>query len=195
MATALVGAHAYQLWQQGPWEIPSPTKKAEPVPTGTTETKPQSPPPVNTKVIIDRNLFDPERGAGQTKDGEASSVSIQRISRLILVGTAILGTSRYAILQEPLSSPASGPRGQVGTPTLLRLKLGDTLEGFNLSEINEKGAVFTKGASRVEVRLDFSRKVEEPRPPVPAPPPPRPAAPPRPPGPQPRVAPVPQPAR
>ena len=47
--------------------------------------------------------------------------------------------------------------------------LGDTVEGFKLSEIREKSVIFTKGASKVEVAIDFFRRVEEtgPRPPIP----------------------------
>jgi hypothetical protein len=46
-------------------------------------------------------------------------------------------------------------------------------EGFKLSEIRDKSVVFTKGASRVEVALDFFRPGGEPPPPTKAPPPPR----------------------
>ncbi|MBI2359496.1 MAG: hypothetical protein HYV04_11455 [Deltaproteobacteria bacterium] len=104
-----------------------------------------------------------------------SSAARQRIGRLILLGTAILGNSRYAILQEPFDARTSGPRPPSGPPPLLRLKLGDTVEGFKLSEIDAKKVVFTKGASRVEIPLDFSRKVEEParKAPAVAPTPPR----------------------
>lgn len=49
----------------------------------------------------------------------------------------------------------------------MRLKLGDTVEGFKLSEIHDKKVVFTKGSSKVEVALDYFRKIE-PTKPVPA---------------------------
>ena len=74
------------------------------------------------------------------------------------MGTAILGNSRYAILQESTDPGLPAQRTQTGQPGNLRLKLGDTVEGFKLSEIHEKRVVFTKGASRVEVALDFFRK-------------------------------------
>jgi hypothetical protein len=53
----------------------------------------------------------------------------------------------------------------------MRIKLGDTVDGFRLSEIADKRVVFTRGASRVEVMLDFFRKVEsvEPKPALPTP--------------------------
>ena len=57
------------------------------------------------------------------------------------------------------------PPGRSAGP--LRYKLGDVIEGFSLSEILDKNVVFTKGASRVELALDYFRKIDAPaRPPV-----------------------------
>jgi hypothetical protein len=42
----------------------------------------------------------------------------------------------------------------------MRLKLGDDLEGYRLAEIADKKVVFTKDAARVEVLLDYFRKVD-----------------------------------
>lgn len=63
--------------------------------------------------------------------------------------------------QDSDGSPSSAPKAQSGQPGYLRLKLGDTLEGFKLSEIHDKRVIFTKGTSRVEVSLDFFRRAEE----------------------------------
>jgi hypothetical protein len=47
----------------------------------------------------------------------------------------------------------------------VRYKIGDVVEGFSLSEIRDKNVVFSKGASRVELALDYFRKIEaSPRP-------------------------------
>lgn len=130
----------------------------------------------STKNIIEKNLFDPERGAGRAEQAEASSIAMQRIRSMVLLGTAILGSSRYAILQEPSDSRSAAQRTQTGQPGNLRLKLGDTVEGFKLSEIHDKRVIFTKGASKVEVALDFFRKVEQTKPSPPSPTPARPGA-------------------
>jgi hypothetical protein len=45
----------------------------------------------------------------------------------------------------------------------MRLKLGDSFEGFRMSEIQDRRVVFTKGGSKVEVSLDFFRKFEDAR--------------------------------
>lgn len=151
----------HQLWQEGPWDLPKPGKGKD---TSVVE-KPKNEPPrrqlVSTKNIIEKNLFDPDRGASRALEAEASSTAIQRIRSMILMGTAILGNNRYAILQEPSGSPPSPSRGQTGQPGSLRLKLGDTVEGFRLSEIHDRKVVLTKGASRVEVSLDFFRKLDD----------------------------------
>ncbi|MGH7766144.1 MAG: hypothetical protein ACREQP_01710 [Candidatus Binatia bacterium] len=134
----------------------------------------------NTRNIVEKNLFDPERGANRTKEAEVSAAATQRIRSLVLLGTAILGDSRYAIIQEP-STAARGPTKapQPGNSGQMRLKLGDALEGFKLSEIRDKSVVFTKGGSRVEVTIDFFRPGEEPPPSSRPPIPPRPGVGPR----------------
>jgi len=115
--------------------------------------------PVNTEIIITKNLFDPERGAGATRESEANSRAVQRIRGMILLGTAIIGNSRLAILQDAGAAPAvPGSAGQAGSP--MRVKQGDVVEGFNLSEVGDKRVVFTRGGSRVELVLDYFRKVE-----------------------------------
>lgn len=98
------------------------------------------------------------------QEAEASVIATQRIRSMVLLGTAILGSSRYAIVQEPSASGAPATKSQSGSTGQMRLKLGDTVEGFKLSEIRDKSVVFTKGASRVEVAIDFFRPGEEPPP-------------------------------
>jgi hypothetical protein len=168
-----VGAGTFQLWQEGPWDLPKPGKGKEAAPAEEPKEEPSRIQVANTRNIIEKNLFDPERGAGRTKEAEASSIAMQRIRSMVLLGTAILGTSRYAIMQEPTASRSPAGAPQTGSSGQMRLKLGDTVEGFKLSEIREKSVVFTKGASRVEVALDFSRRVVEPGVKAPAQPRPR----------------------
>lgn len=161
VAIGFVSTRIYALWQKGPWDLPKPGKGKEAASADEPKAAPRPQQLASTKNIVEKNLFDPERGAGRMLEAEASSAATQRIRSMILLGTAILGSSRYAILQQPSDarSPAPGaPAGQQGS---LRLKLGDTVEGFKLSEIHDKRVVFTKGASRVEVALDFFRKVDQ----------------------------------
>jgi hypothetical protein len=181
-----VGARTYQLWQAGPWELPVPGKvKAVPAAEPVKEDQPQFQ-LANTRNIIDKNLFDPERGATKKNEekAQADAAATQRIRSMVLLGTAILGNSRYAIMQEPTNSPgarAQPTKAQSGGSGQMHLKQGDTVEGFRLSEIRDKSVVFTKGASKVELSIDYFRPGAEspPRPAAPAPTVPRPGLSPR----------------
>jgi hypothetical protein len=123
-------------------------------------------PPIGTEAITSKNLFDPERGAGASREAEENSRAVQRVRGIILVGTLIIGNNRVAILQDgPSSSPGQPALGQrpagSGQPaSMMRLKVGDSLEGFRLTEIADQRVVFARDATRVEVALDFFRKVE-----------------------------------
>jgi len=130
-------------------------------PAATAEKQAASTPrvPISTDVIVSKNLFDPERGAGATREAEENSRSFQRVRNMILVGTIIIGGNRTAILQDSANPSMGGAvAGQPAAP--MRLKLGDNVEGFRLSEIADKKVVFTRDTARVEVLLDYFRKVE-----------------------------------
>jgi hypothetical protein len=114
---------------------------------------------------VSKNLFDPERGAGATREAEESSRAFQRVRAMILVGTVIIGNDRVAVLQEGSTAPSAAPRLPGQSVSLMRLKVGDNLEGFRLTEIADKRVVFAKDASRVELLLDYFRKVESAQPP------------------------------
>ena len=155
----LVGLEIYLLWNRGPWNLPSPGQSKSTVTVEKSEPDASAQRPVNTEIIITKNLFDPERGAGATRESEANSRAVQRIRGMILLGTAIIGNSRLAILQDAGAAPAvPGSAGQSGSP--MRVKQGDVVEGFNLSEVGDKRVVFSRGGSRVELVLDYFRKVE-----------------------------------
>lgn len=109
-------------------------------------------------MIVSKNLFDPERGAGATREAEENSRSSQRIRNLILLGTVITDNNRTAVVQDAGPAPAQGAAGQAAAP--VRLKLGDDFEGYKLTEIADKRIVFTKDSARVEVLLDYFRKVD-----------------------------------
>ena len=172
-AIVLVATKIYQLWQEGPWELSKLGKGKGSLVAKEAKREPERPQLASTKNIIEKNLFDLERGASRTRDAEASSMALERIRNVVLVGTAILGDSRYAIFQELPDSRPSVRKAQAGQAGQLRLKLGDTLEGFKLAGIYGKRVVFTRGTSRVEVPLGFSRRVEPPSQKTTAPPPAR----------------------
>jgi len=78
---------------------------------------------------------------------------------MILLGTAVLGSTRLAVLQDSETGQSAQAGGdQPMAP--LRVKQGETLDGFKLSEVDDKKVVFTKGPARIELVLDYFRKVE-----------------------------------
>ena len=173
ISTTLVGWRTYSLWKTGPWELPS-LGKAKPIFTSDekqAEIKPAS--AVGTESIVNKNLFDPERGAGATRETEANSRSFQRVRNLVLLGTAILENNRYAVLREQPSAGGPGQPAASQPQNPMRLKLGDDFDGFRLTEIGDNRVVFTRGASRVEVLLDYFRKADVPAPRAPVPSQPR----------------------
>jgi hypothetical protein len=159
VAIGLVATKTYWLWMSGPWNLPNPRKAKSPIGVEGAKavTNPRS--VTGTENIISKNIFDPERGAGLTREAEANSQAFQRIRSMVLLGTAILGNNRFAILQDGGISPGV-PRipGQAVVP--MRSKLGDTVEGFRLSEISEKRVVFAKGTATVEMPLDYFRNTD-----------------------------------
>jgi hypothetical protein len=159
----------YSLWQAEPWDLPMPkalsttvVANAQPV-----QTKP-APPITSTEIIVSKNLFDPERGAGITRQSEDDSQAFQRVESMILLGTVILGENRTAILQDP-GAPTVGAPNRTRTPVSYRMKVGDNFEGFTLSQIADKKVVFTRETSQVELALDYFRRVEVAAPRIPTP--------------------------
>lgn len=167
MATGLIGWNTYGSWKNGPWDLPAPAQSNPPPLPAQKQTPVAVKTITSTDTIVTRNLFDPERGAGATRDAEETSRSVQRIRNMILIGTVVIGNNRTAILQDG-TGPNMGPAVSSQPPATMRLKLGDNVEGYRLAEIADRKVVFTKDAARVEVVLDYFRKVEVPAPRVPA---------------------------
>jgi len=164
LAIALVAWTTYRSWRAGPWDIPGPMSQRPAAVTSETKVSLETRPPISTEAIISKNLFDPERGAGASRDAEENSRAVQRVRGMVLVGTVIIGNNRVAILQDgPIPAagqPIPGQRAAGQGPSMMRLKVGDSLEGFRLTEIADQRVVFARDATRVEVLLDFFRKVE-----------------------------------
>lgn len=158
-AIAFVGWSTYVSWKSAPWDLPVPNKLESSARVTEKQSLALPKAPLNTDAIVAKNLFDPERGAGATREAEESSRASQRIRNMILVGTVIIGNNRTAVLQEG-GNPTPGQATPAQPAGTLRLRLGDNVEGYRLSEIADKRVVFTKDAARVELVLDYFRKVE-----------------------------------
>ena len=104
VAIGLVLTKTYWLWTTGPWEMPNPGKAKSPIFVEGSKGVTNPPAIVGTETIVSKNIFDPERGAGFTREAEANSQAFQRIRSMVLLGTAILGNNRFAILQDGATS-------------------------------------------------------------------------------------------
>src|SRR5262249_60791398 len=100
VAIGLVVTKTYWLWISGPWDIPNPRKANSPIVVEDAKTVSNPRSIVGTETIVSKNIFDPERGAGLTREAEANSQAFQRIRSMILLGTAILGKNQFAILRD-----------------------------------------------------------------------------------------------
>lgn len=162
IAIGLVVWAGYRQWQAGPWDLPTPLKGAAIASSSPTLQIAAARPNVGTEAIISRNIFDPERGAGATREAEENSRAFQRVRGLVLLGTMVIGENRTAIVLDGTNPTPGIPQPARGTAGAapMRLKLGDNIEGFRLAEIADKRVVFTKDGTRVEVLLDYFRKVE-----------------------------------
>ena len=97
VAIGLIAWSGYRSWHEGPWDLPTGSKRRDTAGSAEKPPAPAAKPPVNTDTIVSKNLFDPERGAGATREAEESSRAFQRVRGMILVGTVILGNDRVAI--------------------------------------------------------------------------------------------------
>jgi hypothetical protein len=131
VAIGLVVTKTYWLWMSGPWDLPTPGKAKSPIVVEEAKVVTNPRPIIGTETIISKNIFDPERGAGLTREAEANSQAFQRIRSMVLLGTAILGNNRFAILQDGEASPGAAA-ASVQSLVPMCIKLGDTVEGFRL---------------------------------------------------------------
>jgi len=91
VAIGLVLTKTYWLWTTGPWDLPNPGKAKSPILVEGSKPVTNPPAVIGTETVISKNIFDPERGAGFTREAEANSQAFQRIRSMVLLGTAIIG--------------------------------------------------------------------------------------------------------
>ncbi len=158
VAIALVGLKTYGIWQQDDWRPIKTREKKPPVnglPLGGGQFQGQ---PANTKIIVERNLFDVRRGSGGSGKSGTGPKNGSAIEGLVLLGTIVTDGEQFAIIKVPPATAAGGRRrGASAGVTMKRLALGDTVWGFELTEIQAERVFFKKGSSEVELALDFTR--------------------------------------
>lgn len=138
-------------------------------------------PAVSTITIIARNLFDPDRGAKAEKSPAPTKVEEepeQSIDGLLLLGTVIAGSERYAIMQVPPDlglRPGNRPRTKriparrstaSASGELRRVRVGDSLRGYQVKDIEEQKVILARGESQTELTIDYTREIVAPKKPT-----------------------------
>jgi hypothetical protein len=179
-AIGLVGMKIYGVWHE---QTPIPgTGDVIPAtaPTHTVLSHGRTAPAVSTTTIIARNLFDPDRGAKAETPPAPQKVEEpdQSIEGLLLLGTVVAGPERYAIMQVPPDigrdsrnrrimerTPARRPAASA-SGELRRVRVGDSLRGYEVKDIQEQKVVLARGSSQTELTIDYTREVAAPNKPT-----------------------------
>lgn len=141
--TALVDAEADGL--EGHSQTEKKDFQSEQEDIGTEERK-------NYDIIVEKNLFHPERRAVKTENKQ-QKVFIK--TDIVLYGTIVSGDYRVAFVEDvknPLKTPGRGRRQRA-------LKIGDTLSGLKIVEIKDNSIVLeTPSGERKEYFVSESSK-------------------------------------
>ncbi len=110
------------------------------------------------QVIIQKNPFDPERGAGKEEgDGQgAASEANEFTKKYAVYGVVIAGKSRYAFLK-PVTRARSRDKDGDG---LRKITIGDLVDGWEVSDIKNEGVFFTGAGKRVFLKVFGTTKSE-----------------------------------
>jgi hypothetical protein len=104
------------------------------------------PPPSSYTIIAENNLFHPERKIPLEKKAADQQQPLPKPD-IILYGTVISDTLRLAYLEDlkaPRTTPGRGKRQTV-------MKIGDTLSGFTLKEIDTDKIMMAMGEEKMTV--------------------------------------------
>lgn len=135
------------------YELPAPGKTVPETPDQPEGLK--LPPSASYTIIADNNLFHPERKIPIEKKTADQQQPLPRPD-LVLYGTLISDTLRLAYLED-LKAPRNTPgRGRRQTT----MKIGDTLSGFTLKEIETDKIVMTMGEEKMTVYVHDPLKLK-----------------------------------
>jgi hypothetical protein len=101
--------------------------------------------PADYVIIADQNLFHTERKIPPEKKEEAALPRPE----FVLYGTLITDNLKFAYLEDKKSPRSTPGRGKRQTA----LKLGDTMSGYTLKEIDNDKVVMVKGEETLTVRV------------------------------------------
>jgi hypothetical protein len=115
---------------------------------------PNTPPPSDYVIIADANLFHPERRIPPEK--KADDQQSLPTPEFVIYGTLITDTISLAYLEDlkaPRNTPGRGKRQ-------IAMKIGDTLSGFTLKEINPDKVVMARGEDKITVLVHDPQRLK-----------------------------------
>lgn len=113
---------------------------------------PQIPPHLEYTIIAEQNLFHPERKIPPLKQPE----KVVPRPEFVLYGTLITDEVSLAYMTDKKAVRSTPGRGQRQNS----LKVGDSLSGYVLKEVQHEKVVMVKGEDRIEVKVIISGKKE-----------------------------------
>jgi len=178
-AIGLVGLEVYEVWQKQAPILEDASALQSSAAERRALLKRRASPNVSTRTIVARNLFDPDRGVKVEEPPEPEEVEEeepqQSIEGLLLLGTVIAGSDRYAIMHVPPDLGALSAnqrrrravrRRQTRARTdakVRRVRVGDSLRGYQVTDIDEQKVVLARGEAQAELRIDYTREVVTPK--------------------------------
>jgi hypothetical protein len=124
--------------------LPAPKKAVEKKEEKPAEHSPPS--PSDYIIVSEENLFHPDRKIPAEKKAEEAPLPKPEI---VLYGTLIAGDTRLAYLEDLKSPRSTLGRGK----RQITLKIGDTLSGFTLKEIDPDKIVMARGEEKIIVHV------------------------------------------
>lgn len=115
--------------------------------------KEKTPSPLDYVVIAEQNLFHPERKIPV----EVKEAQPLPKPDFVLYGTLISGDVNIAYMEDKKSPYSTPGRGKRQTP----LKLGESLSGYTLKEVNEDRAIMVQGEEKLIVYLNDPQKPKQ----------------------------------
>ena len=146
----IAGYQLYASMQQ--YEAQNSISNIEPAESGTsTEILPPSQPfdqysPAEFTAISEKNLFSETRTKEESTDTPAANAALPASQKPLLVGVVISDKQKVATIME------SGQRGQTGQTSIL--KIGDTYEGYTITEIESDHIVLDNGNQKSTLVLN-----------------------------------------
>jgi len=160
------------------WTERRPLKIASPQPTSDWSEKSfeqkEAPPETEYELVVQGNLFFPDRSEAVEKPGEGAPAATQSVAvgpQLQMLEQVAKQTSLYGIFiadnrrEAFIGEIAIGRPGRPGESGIKRVKVGDTVGRFQVKEIQNKSVVLAAGGHEWKISL-FDKDIPKKRVPV-----------------------------